>query len=106
MNSFQHITPDGAFPSQGSPSADVAREIEALCSADHRYSDGSVFNSICSEPLPFAAAVYAKYADTNMGDNRIFPGPHQAEHLVIGMLGSLLGLSRAQGALTSGGTEA
>lgn len=106
MNSFQYTTPDSAFPLQGMPDADVAREIEALCSADHRYSDGSVFNSICSEPLPFASAIYAKYADSNMGDNRVFPGPHQAERLVLGMLGSLLGLSSVQGVLTSGGTEA
>jgi tyrosine decarboxylase / aspartate 1-decarboxylase len=94
------------FPVEPTAEVDVAEEISTLCSADHSYADGSVFNSICSAPLDFAAATYARYAETNMGDNRIFPGLHQAENRVIQMLGSLLNARDAEGAVVSGGTEA
>ena len=94
------------FPPTPATEAEITEEIAGLCGADHHYGDGSVFNSICSTPLPFATAIYMRYAETNMGDNRIFPGLHQAEDRVIGMLGSLLGVSNAEGAVVSGGTEA
>jgi len=106
MDFSNPVAPDCAFPVQGMPEMDVAREIATLCATDHQYSDGLVFNSICSEPLPFAAAIHAKYLETNMGDNRVFPGPHLAEHRVIAMLGSLLGACDSHGAVVSGGTEA
>lgn len=106
MHFSNHNTLNRALPAEGVSEAAVVREIGALCAADHDYADGSVLNSICSAPLPFAAAIYAKYAEVNMGDNRIFPGPHEAERRVISMLGDLLSASDAQGIVVSGGTEA
>lgn len=97
---------DRLFPEEGVSEARVTREIADLCSGDHHYPDGSVFNSICSAPLAFPAAIYRKYAEVNMGDNRVFPGAHEAERHVVAMLSGLLHAPNAHGAIVSGGTEA
>ena len=84
----------------------VRRELEALCARDHAYADGTVFNSICSEPLPLAAETFTRYLSTNLGDNRIFPSLPEAERRITAMLGELLGHPKAHGVAVSGGTEA
>lgn len=91
---------------EGCAEGAVVAEIEALCSRDHRYEDGCIFNSICSEPLPLARGLFSQYLHTNAGDNRIFPAFHVLEREVTRMLGDLFGLEEAFGGLVSGGTEA
>jgi glutamate/tyrosine decarboxylase-like PLP-dependent enzyme len=84
----------------------VLDEIAELRAHDHGYADGTVFNSICSEPLDLAAEVFAAHLSTNMGDHRIFPSLPRAAGLVTAMLGDLLGRAEAGGVPTSGATEA
>lgn len=102
-------TPDASpflFSEAGRSHDEVLQELSALCAGDHAYLDGTVFNSICSEPLPIASEVFSKYLATNLGDNRIFPGLKQVEARVTAQLGELLGHPSACGMLVSGGTEA
>jgi tyrosine decarboxylase/aspartate 1-decarboxylase len=94
------------FPEAGVVAEAVRQELAELCAGDHSYDGGSIFNSICSAPLPLAAEVFRTYLHTNGGDNRLFPSLPRAEERVIQMLADLLGLPAAQGCLTSGGTEA
>jgi tyrosine decarboxylase/aspartate 1-decarboxylase len=94
------------FPEHGQSRAAVKRQIEALCAADHSYHDGSVFNSISTQPLPVSEEVFSRYLAANMGDNRIFPSLHEVEGRITAMLGELLGHRSAQGVAVSGGTEA
>jgi tyrosine decarboxylase MnfA len=84
----------------------VRRRVAGLRAGDHAYADGTVFNSLCSAPLPVAADVFATHLETNTGDNRIFPGVWEAERRVTAILGELLGEPGAVGGVVSGGTEA
>src|SRR5918994_1621634 len=84
----------------------VLEEIAALRAGDHSYADGTVFNSICSEPLDLAKAVFAEHLSTNMGDHRIFRSLPQVAEQVTAMLGDLVGHAGAGGVPTSGATEA
>jgi tyrosine decarboxylase/aspartate 1-decarboxylase len=93
------------FPRQGLPADAVRSEIASLCQHDHWFEGGSIYNSICTQPLDLASEVFARFAHTNLGDNRIFPGLRQAEAQVTRMLGALLRGPGAWGGLTSGGTE-
>jgi len=94
------------FPSQGSASASIFDEMEDFCRNDFRFEDGRIFNSICSKPLNIATEAYLRTIDTNLGDNRIFPGMGQMEEVLMIMLGNLFGSNEACGSIISGGTEA
>lgn len=94
------------FAEQGRDATAVRREIAELCAGHHAYADGTVVNSICSEPVDLAREVYAEHLTANFGDNRIFPGLSQVQARVTAMLGELLGAPEATGGLVSGGTEA
>ncbi|MFI1837416.1 tyrosine decarboxylase MfnA [Streptomyces olivaceoviridis] len=98
--------PPTGLPEHGRDTAAVLAGLDALRRDDHDYADGTVFNSICSAPLPVARQVFAQALDTNMGDNRIFPSLRRAETEVTALLGDLLGFPDAGGVATSGGTEA
>ncbi|WP_055490831.1 aminotransferase class V-fold PLP-dependent enzyme [Streptomyces sp. TP-A0356] len=84
----------------------VLEEIRRLRADDHDYADGTVFNSISSEPFEPARQVFAEHLSTNMGDHRIFPSLPRVTALVTRMLGDLLGAPDAGGVPTSGATEA
>jgi tyrosine decarboxylase / aspartate 1-decarboxylase len=94
-----------SFTRMGLPAEVVLEEINGFCANDHRYKDGRVFNSISSEPLPIAIYAYLRAIETNMGDNRIFPGMKAMEECVIRMAGQLLGNDGAAGSVVSGATE-
>jgi tyrosine decarboxylase MnfA len=94
------------LPEHGRDTAAVLAGLDELRREDHDYTDGTVFNSICSAPLPIARQVFAQALETNMGDNRIFPSLRRTEARVTALLGDLLGLPEAAGLATSGGTEA
>lgn len=96
----------GGLPARGLSGPVVRRRVAELCAADHAYGDGTVFNSLCSAPLPLAAEVFRDRLEANAGDNRVFPGVHRAERRVTRMLGALMGEPRAAGGIVSGGTEA
>ncbi|MER6398003.1 tyrosine decarboxylase MfnA [Kitasatospora sp. NPDC001603] len=94
------------LPDRGVPVERVLAELAGLCADDHDYRDGTVFNSICSTPLPVAEQVFAAHQQSNMGDNRIFPSLPRAEAEVTAMLADLMDGPGAAGVATSGGTEA
>ncbi|MCN9244625.1 aminotransferase class V-fold PLP-dependent enzyme [Streptomyces sp. RY43-2] len=99
-------TPAGPSWADGASDHQVREEIRQLCADDHDYADGTVFNSICSEPFPLAREVFAEHFGANMGDHRIFPSLPRVTTLVTRMLGDLLGAPDAGGVPTSGATEA
>ncbi|MFJ2581472.1 tyrosine decarboxylase MfnA [Kitasatospora aureofaciens] len=103
----QNTLPTGnALPEEGLPTDRVLADLAGLCAADHDYRDGTVFNSICSTPLPIAERVFAAHQQANLGDNRIFPSLPRAEAEVTAMLAGLMDGPGAAGVATSGGTEA
>lgn len=101
-----HAITQSLFPSIGNSYKAVLDDIDTVCNRDHRFQNGKIFNSICSEPLPIAADAYMRTVHTNLADNRIFPGMRRMEERLIGMLGNLLGCDDACGNIVSGGTEA
>ncbi|GAA2809553.1 tyrosine decarboxylase MfnA [Kitasatospora sp. CM 4170] len=98
--------PAAGLPDRGAPVEQVLAEVAGLCADDHDYRDGTVFNSICSTPLPVAERVFAAHQQANLGDNRIFPSLARAEREVTAMLADLMDGPGATGVATSGGTEA
>lgn len=60
------------FPDRGSSHAEVNRHIARLCGRDHSYGDGTVFNSISSQPLPLAANVFRRYLATRWATTGYF----------------------------------
>lgn len=100
------VEPIARLAEHGLPAEAVRAEIAALRAGDHDYRDGTVFNSICSSPVPLAAEVFTAALEVNRGDDRLFPSARQAEAAVGRMLGDLFDLPDACGVATSGGTEA
>lgn len=49
---------------------DILEELDEIQSKDHKYSDGRILGSMCTEAHPFAKEVYCKFLDSNLGPNR------------------------------------
>lgn len=73
---------------------------------DLAYESGRILGSMCTKPHRFAAHVYGKYIEKNLGDPGLFPATQQIERETIQMLGTLLGKSDVAGHIVTGGTEA
>ncbi len=84
----------------------LLKELEAQLSEDLAYESGRILGSMCTKPHSFAAQVYRKYIEKNLGDPGLFPASKQIEREAIQMLGSLLGKTDAVGHIVTGGTEA
>jgi tyrosine decarboxylase / aspartate 1-decarboxylase len=103
----RNAEPTGSgLPERGLGPDVACAEVDLLCASDHDYTDGTVFNSISSEPFALAKHVYVRHLSANMGDNRIFPSLQRAEQAITRMLGDLLGRPECAGVATSGATEA
>ena len=85
---------------------EILEELSKLHDLDHRYSDGRILGSMCTEAHPFAKEVYCKFLDTNLGDPGLFKGTKNIENEVIKSIGELLSLDDAYGNIVTGGTEA
>ena len=44
---------------------DILKELDEIQSKDHKYSDGRILGSMCTEAHPFAKEVYCKFLDSN-----------------------------------------
>ncbi|MFX1476041.1 MAG: tyrosine decarboxylase MfnA [Promethearchaeota archaeon] len=84
----------------------MLKELEAKLSEDLTYESGRILGSMCTKPHSFAAQVYRKYIDKNLGDPGLFPATKQIEQETIQMLGTLLGNPHVAGYIVTGGTEA
>jgi tyrosine decarboxylase MnfA len=84
----------------------IMENLEEYTKKDHMYSSGRIFNSICTEPLIESKQAFCRYIDTNLADNRLFPGQVAIESDVISLLGRIVGVPEVRGALVTGGTEA
>jgi tyrosine decarboxylase/aspartate 1-decarboxylase len=91
---------------QGLPGFTVNAKLKAALKADHRFGSGRIIGSMCTAPHPFAARVFARYMEKNVGDPGLFPGSIALEAEAIRTLGTLLSLPEAHGYIVTGGTEA
>ena len=85
---------------------DILKELNEIQSKDHKYSDGRILGSMCTEAHPFAKEVYCKFLDSNLGDPGLFKGTKYIENEVIKSIGELLSISEPYGNIVTGGTEA
>lgn len=85
---------------------DILEELDEIQSKDHKYSDGRILGSMCTEAHPFAKEVYCKFLDSNLGDPGLFKGTKYIEDEVINSIGELLSISKPYGNIVTGGTEA
>ena len=85
---------------------DILKELDEIQSKDHKYSDGRILGSMCTEAHPFAKEVYCKFLDSNLGDPGLFKGTKYIENEVIKSIGELLSISEPYGNIVTGGTEA
>ncbi len=84
----------------------IKKKLEGHRQKDHKYLDGKIFNSICTEPLIVAKDAYQQFLSTNLGDKRIYRGTAEIERETVTMLGEIFGNKDAPGSIVSGGTEA
>ena len=59
---------------------DILKELNEIQSKDHKYSDGRILGSMCTEAHPFAKEVYCKFLDSNLGDPGLFKGTKYIEN--------------------------
>jgi tyrosine decarboxylase/aspartate 1-decarboxylase len=91
---------------QGIPTGKLLLELEQRTKNDYTYDSGRILGSMISKPHRFAAEVYAKYIEKNLGDPGLCPGVAEIEKEAVGMIGSLLHHPDAAGNIVTGGTEA
>lgn len=84
----------------------LLRDLEVMLGEDLTYESGRILGSMCTKPHSFAAQVYRKYIEKNLGDPGLFPATQQIERETIQMLGTLLGKPDVAGHIVTGGTEA
>ena len=84
----------------------ILDELKELHNLDHKYGDGRILGSMCTEAHTFAKEVYCKFLDSNLGDPGLFKGTKIIENKVIQSIGELLSLDVAYGNIVTGGTEA
>jgi tyrosine decarboxylase/aspartate 1-decarboxylase len=82
------------------------QDLEAMLGKDLTYESGRILGSMCTKPHSFAARVYRKYIEKNLGDPGLFPATQKIERETIHMLGTLLGKPDVAGHIVTGGTEA
>ena len=85
---------------------EVIEKLKKLRSKDPSFADGKIVSSVSTEPLDVALEAYRIFSDVNALDTYIFPTIQRIETEVVEYLGSLMKNPRAQGYVTSGGTEA
>lgn len=81
--------------------------LEQARRGDHRFDDGSILGSMCTEPHALARLAHSLFAETNLGDPDHFPETARMEREVLSDLADLLRAPQgAAGRLLTGGTEA
>lgn len=88
---------------KGENEQEIMDELATYRSADVSYD--RVLSAMCTRPHPIAARAHNVFMETNLGDAGLFPGTHELEQKVVGMLGSMLGDAGVHGYITTGGTE-
>jgi tyrosine decarboxylase/aspartate 1-decarboxylase len=69
------------------------------------YDSGRIFSSMCSDPLPAAIEAYLEFLETNLLDEKLFPGAKALEEEAVRKIAELFSRPEASGYITSGGTE-
>jgi tyrosine decarboxylase/aspartate 1-decarboxylase len=92
--------------SKGLSKKQVLKQLESKLQADFTFDSGKIIGSMCTRPHPFAAKVYSRYLEKNLGDPGLFPGVAGIENEAVQMIGSLLMNEEPSGHIVSGGTEA
>jgi tyrosine decarboxylase/aspartate 1-decarboxylase len=94
-----------ALPQRGLPWSEVNARLQAAAEADLKLSDGRVFGSMCTAPLPEALRAASLFPEANLGNPGLCPGTAELEEEVIGMLAGLLHGRGVYGQMVSGSTE-
>ncbi|MFZ1527894.1 MAG: tyrosine decarboxylase MfnA [Ferruginibacter sp.] len=94
------------FNYQGISGPAILEDLESVTSNDFGYTQGKVFNSICTIPNIVAEEVFSKYIGMNHGDLRIFPSIRYFEEKVVSYVAEILTADLARGIVVSGATEA
>ena len=90
----------------GKSKNEIYAELTALLRSDLSYDSGKIIGSMCTKPHEFAAEVFTRYLDKNLGDPGLFPGSYELEQRLIKEIGTLFGDPTASGSIVSGGSEA
>jgi tyrosine decarboxylase/aspartate 1-decarboxylase len=84
----------------------VLTDLKKIRAQNKSYDDGKIMCSMCTKPHPIAEKAYLMFFESNLGDQKLFPGSAQIEKKVVEQLANLLHCKKAVGFLVSGGTEA
>ncbi len=87
---------------------EILRELRKFRENDMDYGDGRIMSSMCTPPFlgpEELKRIFDIFHAVNIGDSRISRGSQELEREVIRKIGEFLGNKRAEGYITTGGTE-
>ncbi len=87
---------------------EVLRELKKFRENDMDYRDGMIMSSMCTPPFLDSdklKKIFEVFYAVNIGDSRISRGSQELERKVIQRIGGFLGNKKAEGYITTGGTE-
>ena len=85
---------------------EIMAKLRAALERDHRFKDGRILGSMCTEPNKIAKEAHAMFVEANLGNPGLYPGTVALENELIRMTSSLLHGDGISGLTVSGGTEA
>jgi tyrosine decarboxylase/aspartate 1-decarboxylase len=91
---------------QGFSKGRLKRKLKQLLKRDHSFKNGRIVGSMCTAPHPFAAGIFRRYLEKNVGDPGLFPATIALEAEALREIGALLSLPAANGYIVTGGSEA
>src|SRR6056297_1805456 len=94
------------FPASGLSEEEVSALLEERLAEDLTFTSGHILGSMCSQPHPFAAEIFRRQLEKNIGDPGLHPALAKLEEETIGILGNLFSNPHAVGSIVTGGTEA
>jgi len=90
---------------RGAPRKAVLAELREARDDDLHFSDGRIFGSMCTDPLPIARRAHAMFLETNLGNPGYYKGTWRLERKVLESLSRLLQGTNLGGFTVSGATE-
>ncbi|MDE1819411.1 MAG: tyrosine decarboxylase MfnA [Euryarchaeota archaeon] len=102
------VSPTLTLPDRPIPTALLRRRLREAVVEDWDFSNGRIFGSMCTQPLPEAVTASRAFLTANLGNPGLCPGTARLEEEVVSMLLDLFHGPQfgAGGWVLSGGTEA
>ena len=94
-----------SFNEKGISEDEALEELREFLQMDTQFSEGTILNSMCTEPHPLARKAHALFMNANLGNPGLCKGTAEMEKRVITFLAEILHGKNIDGHILSGATE-